>query len=82
MGIGQTQKARVHVAASVQGCMLPGVGRDGVCRGRYPLQRRWAVLASAEAQAALAASHCHRPAVPGTQTQAGMSALASQSLPS
>ena len=37
---------------------------------------------AAGAQAALASSHCHRPAVPGTQTQAGMSALASQSLSS
>ena len=81
-GIGQTQDARVHVAASVPARMLPGTGRDGMCRGRYPLQRKWAVPASAGAQAALASSHCHRPAVPGTQTQAGMSALASQSLPS
>ena len=82
MGIGQTQDARVHVAASVPARMLPDTDRDGVCRGRYPLQRKWSVPASAGAQAALASSHCHRPAVPGTQTQAGMSALASQSLPS
>ena len=82
MGIGQTQDARVHVAASVPARMLSGTGRDGMCQGRYPLQRKWAVPASAGAQAALASSHCHRPAVPGTQTQAGMSALASQSLPS
>ena len=82
MGIGQTQDARVHVAASVPARMLSGTGRDGMCRGRYPLQRKWAVPASAGVQAALASSHCHRPAVPGTQTQAGMSALASQSLPS
>lgn len=82
MGIGQTQDDCVHVAASVPARMLSGTGRDGMCRGRYPLQRKWAVHASAGAQAALTSSHCHRPAVPGVQTQAGMSALASQSLPS
>ena len=39
IGIGQTQDARVHVAASVPARMLSGTGRDGMCRGRYPLQR-------------------------------------------
>ena len=46
MGIGQTQDDRVHVAASVPARMLSGTGRDGMCRGRYPLQRKWAVQLS------------------------------------